>query len=528
MDAAATAAAASVCRHLDGLPLAIELAAAQTPLLSPQQIDARLGDRFGMLRAPARGRPARHASLETALAWSIDLLEPGERALLDRLAVFRGRVPIEAVEAVAAGAPVPADLLAPLAALVRKSLVVAEPAGGEQGFRLLESVREYGRRRLEAAHELDARRDRHLDWALSLMREAGAGLRTAEQPRWLDRLDDHLDDIEEALGWAVADPARAALALEPVHGLSPYWLARGRRRAQGVRWSRAAARAALGVPPRARIRSLVDAVLFVTWADLPAAETLAATARDLAGDDPVARGLAGLAAAVIATHRGAPDQVAIRDVVGLLQKDDPYRLWALALAALAKGHSGDFGGAGDDLNEVAARFGAAGDAHLAGSWLSFVADLYVAAGRNEDAGEANQRASALAAPFACASCESQAAATRALLEPARSPTERLADAHRAVDLAGSIGEVWNVLCGLDVTVGALADAGRFAEAAVLGAATVALRNRLGYGPLLPGRTAALRGGRGRARAALRAGEVAELERDGARLDYESAVALALA
>jgi hypothetical protein len=118
-------------------------------------------------------------------------------------------------------------------------------------------------------------------------------------------------------------------------------------------------------------------------------------------------------------------------------------------------------------------------------------------------------------------------ATRVLVEPDRDPQERLADARLAIELAFSIGEVWNVLCGLEVLVGALAGAGRFAEAAVLGSAAVALRTRLGYAALLPARTAALRGGLALAGTALRPGELADLERDGARMDYESAVALAL-
>jgi hypothetical protein len=295
-----------------------------------------------------------------------------------------------------------------------------------------------------------------------------------------------------------------------------------------VRWSRAAAEAATGVPARARVRALVDATLFVTWSDLRAAEALTATAWHLAGGDSVARGGAALAASLIATHRGTPDVAAIHEAIDLLEGDDPYRLWGLALLALAKGLSGDVGAAAEELDEVAGRFDDAGDAHLAGSWLSFVGDLYVGAGRLTDAAEANRRASALAATFDCASCASQAAATRVLTEPHEEPRKRSADARRAVELAHSIGEVWNVLCGLDVTVGALAAGGRYPEAAVLGSATVALRARLGYGTLLPGRTAALHRGIASARAALGADVFERLERDGARMEYEAALALALA
>src|SRR5207248_8957460 len=99
-------AVASICRQLDGIPLAIELAAAHASLLTPQQIDSRLGDRFSLLQSPARGRDPRHAALGTALRWSYDLLDPRERVLLDRLAVFRGRFGLVAVEYVAIVPPV--------------------------------------------------------------------------------------------------------------------------------------------------------------------------------------------------------------------------------------------------------------------------------------------------------------------------------------------------------------------------------------------------------------------------------------
>jgi predicted ATPase/DNA-binding CsgD family transcriptional regulator len=144
LDDSTSPSVASICRRLDGIPLAIELGAAQILALTPQQIDAKLADRFRLLRTPVR-QNERHAAMETAIAWSYELLEPRERALMDRLSVLRGSFTLEVAEAVAADPPVDvADVLGLLVQLVRRSLVVAEVDGEIRRYRLLETTREFG------------------------------------------------------------------------------------------------------------------------------------------------------------------------------------------------------------------------------------------------------------------------------------------------------------------------------------------------------------------------------------------------
>ena len=170
LDAETAPVVASICRRLDGMPLAIELAAARVKALSVSDIAARLRDRFSLLTAGPRTSEARHRTLRATLDWSYDLLSDAERRLLRRLAVFRGGWTLVAAEEVCAFAGIePGDVLDLLFRLVDRSLVVPEPATGR--FRLLVTVREYAWARLDEAGEVDACRDRHLDYCTRLAEE---------------------------------------------------------------------------------------------------------------------------------------------------------------------------------------------------------------------------------------------------------------------------------------------------------------------------------------------------------------------
>ena len=177
------AAVAEVCRRLDGIPLALELAAARVRVLTPEQLAARLGDRFRLLTGGGRTALRRQQTLQATVDWSHDLLAEPERALFRRLAVFPGGAtggfPLEAAEAVGAGdgagAPVEAaDVLDLLTGLVDKSLVLAEARGAEERYRLLETLRQYAEERLLQAGEAAAVRDRHAAWCLALGRAVAA------------------------------------------------------------------------------------------------------------------------------------------------------------------------------------------------------------------------------------------------------------------------------------------------------------------------------------------------------------------
>jgi predicted ATPase len=214
------AAVAQVCHRLDGIPLALELAAARVKVLAVEQIAARLDDRFRLLTGGSRTALPRQQTLRAAMDWSYDLLSQNERAVLQRLSVFVGGCTLEAAEAVCVGDSVEASaILDFLTQLVDKSLVVAETQGGEARYRLLETVRRYGLERLmEAGRAADSRR-RHRDWYLALAEQAepellGGPLRDS----WLERLETEHDNLRAALQWSKAerDGAEAGLRLAGV------------------------------------------------------------------------------------------------------------------------------------------------------------------------------------------------------------------------------------------------------------------------------------------------------------------------
>jgi non-specific serine/threonine protein kinase len=235
-DANATAVA-EVCRRLDGLPLAIELAAARVTALSVEQIAARLDDRFRLLTGGRRTGLRRQQTLQAAMAWSYDLLTGPERALLRRLSVFAGGWTLAAAEDVCAGAGIAErDVLELLTRLVEKSLVVAEPGvSGSTRYRLLETVRQYAAERLAAAGEAVATRDRHLAVAVALGEQAEPVLweNANERDEWLLRLQLEHDNLRAALAWGLERDPAAGLRLGV--SLAEFWRW-GRLQREGWRW----------------------------------------------------------------------------------------------------------------------------------------------------------------------------------------------------------------------------------------------------------------------------------------------------
>jgi predicted ATPase/DNA-binding SARP family transcriptional activator len=196
LDAETAPVVASICRQLDGMPLAIELAAARVKALSPADIAARLHDRFALLTSGPRTSEARHRTLRATLDWSHDLLTDAERRLLRRLAVFRGGWTLAAAEEVCAFAGIePGEVLDLMFRLVDRSLVVPDPATGR--FRLLVTVREYGQARLAEAGEVDACRDRYLDHYTRLAEEYGPHVRSGTTA-WA-RLIEEYDNLRGAV-----------------------------------------------------------------------------------------------------------------------------------------------------------------------------------------------------------------------------------------------------------------------------------------------------------------------------------------
>ena len=224
------AAVASVCVRLDGIPLALELAAARLGSLSVPEISSRLGQRFRLLTGGSRTALPRHQTLRALIDWSYDLLNPKEQLVLDRLSVFAGGWTLAAAEAVTSrGDAGEWQVLDHLAALVGKSLVQADETRGSTRYRLLETVRHYAAEclNLRADSELDQTRVAHRDHYLALVETAGKHLRGRDEAVWLDRLEAEFDNIRAALAFSVADPGSAEPGLRLAAGLRWFCTMRG-------------------------------------------------------------------------------------------------------------------------------------------------------------------------------------------------------------------------------------------------------------------------------------------------------------
>jgi hypothetical protein len=218
-----------ICRALDGVPLAIELAAARLRGMTVQQVADRLDDRFRLLELGSRSAPPRHQTLRAVVDWSWDLLEQPERVLLRRLSVFAGGASAEAVGQVCGRDDVATDSVYLLAALVDKSLVVANPQAGRQvRYTMLDTVRAYAAERLEEAGETAALRSRHAGWFLDLVERAEPLLRTGAQLRAMELLSAERENINAALRWAV-DGGHADVGVRLVGALGWYWFLRSMR-----------------------------------------------------------------------------------------------------------------------------------------------------------------------------------------------------------------------------------------------------------------------------------------------------------
>jgi predicted ATPase len=222
-------AVARICRRLDGLPLAIELAAARVRLLPPEQLATRLDDVFGLPAAHTHTGVPRHRTLRALIDWSYDLLHAPERVLLERLSVFAGGFSLDAVEHVAAFDPLPAGCgLDLLASLVDKSLVVMNERHGEARYSLLDTVRQYAADRLrdgDDAHD-DGLRRRHALFYLEFAEAAAARLHGPAQLDSLDRIELEHDNLRAALAWSLA-ASDADVTLRLCLALRDFWRVRG-------------------------------------------------------------------------------------------------------------------------------------------------------------------------------------------------------------------------------------------------------------------------------------------------------------
>jgi tetratricopeptide (TPR) repeat protein len=399
---------AEICVRLDGLPLAIELAAARIRLLSPQALLARLERRLPLLTGGARDLPARQQTLRGTIAWSHDLLDEPERVLFRRLSIFMGGCTLDAVAAVCnVEGDLGLDVLDRLGSLVAKSLLRREELpDGESHLSMLETIREYATEQLEASGEATILRDRHLDYYVGLARIAEGELRGSRQAEWFDRLERENDNLRAALEWSYVESipggdaptgltrfaSRVEAGIRLADDLEFFWVLRGHARENLPRVLALAARAL----PRsaARARALTVAVFLRGYtlgeyqAALPLADEAVAIWRSL--DDPQ-----GLAIALVRRAQIAVWAVDYRHATALFDEaqaifchvgDDAGLTGSITqhLAALADAQ-GDFERAIRLHEEGIAESRARGDNHGVAYALRELARVRRAQGRDQEA-----------------------------------------------------------------------------------------------------------------------------------------------
>jgi predicted ATPase/DNA-binding CsgD family transcriptional regulator len=300
-------AVARICHRLEGLPLAIELAAARLRALSPEQIDARLGDRLGLLTRGSRTYPARQQTLRASIEWSYELCTEPERLLWARLSVFAGGFELDAAEGICADYRLAAaDLLELLAALADKSVLIAEH--GEHGvrYRLPETLREYGQERLEQAGEYAMLRRRHRDWYEQLTRRADADGLSPEAAGLAARLYREHANVQMAQDFCQNEPGEAEAGLRVAMHIWPYYYWNDGYIGEG-RYRLSQLLAAMAEPTVRRAQGLLLAgFLAVVSGDRGAALPLLEEGSSLAGqlNDPATRALAAWAAGHVCLSAG--------------------------------------------------------------------------------------------------------------------------------------------------------------------------------------------------------------------------------
>jgi len=342
------AAVAGICRRLEGLPLAIELAAARTPVLSPEQIDARLADRLGLLTPGGRARPARQQTLRASIEWSWELCTRAERLLWTRCSVFAGGFELDAAEGICADDRLAAGrVLDLLAALAGKSVLIAGHREGVARYRLPETLREFGQERLRESGEDTALRRRHRDWHEQLARRADTGWLSPHIADLTARLFREHANVQAAQDFCQAEPGEAEAGLRiALHVWIFYYWGAGHVSEGRYRLGQVLARA--GEPTVWRAQGLLLAGFLAMSGDRSAARALLEQGTGLAGrlNDPATRAFAACVAGHLRLFAGdLPHAIAhCEDGLAVLPAAAvPGRLRAqlLIILAVAAGLAGD-------------------------------------------------------------------------------------------------------------------------------------------------------------------------------------------
>jgi predicted ATPase/DNA-binding CsgD family transcriptional regulator len=375
-------AVAEVCRRLDGMPLAVELAAARVALLTPEQIEARLGDRFHLLRTGSRSAPTRQQTLWATVAWSYDLLSADEQHLFERLSIFAGGWTLEAVEAVGGAEELEiGDVLDLLGRLVAKSLVMVEP--GEQGamrYRLLDTLRQFAQERLQARGESAEVAERHAAYFIAYAEEAARTVFGPQEQHAVRRLGVEHENVRAALRWLIDSGAvEQGQRLGGAFGM--FWL-NSSALAEGRAWLRELLTMPGGDQPTAeRATCLFDAALLAqNSGDFVVARTLGTEAlaiwRRLGRDGHAARALFQLGSLTRMEGDFAAARSLLQEAVALSHATGSPGVEAAALVALADlaTSQGDFQTARESAEAARARTTALGWGRALVSALRALAD----------------------------------------------------------------------------------------------------------------------------------------------------------
>lgn len=380
------AAIAEVCSWLDGLPLAIELAAARVTVLSPAALLMRLERRLPLLTGGPRDQPPRLRTMRDAIAWSYDLLPENEQRLFRRLAVFAGGFTLEGAEAVADTDRSATEVFDGIASLIDKCLVRQEAGGeGEPRFRVLDTIREFGLEQLTHCGDEAAARRAHARYCRALAGRSFAGVHSADHARWMERSETEHNNFRGALAWLLdTDDTEAAQDL--CGALYRFWYVRGHL-SEGLAWAERALAAGPMTPPGVRSWALLAAA-WLAWAtgDYGLASCRAHAAHDLFAAGAAA---AGMAEALYVLGVVAEDQgdyaAAEAQLIGSLQRfrdlDEPtwigFTLNALGLVAYEQE---DRARARSLFEEALAHFRAVGELHGTGFALTNLGKIALAAG----------------------------------------------------------------------------------------------------------------------------------------------------
>jgi predicted ATPase len=334
----------SICSKVEGLPLAIELAAARLKAMSPEQILDRLADRYALLTRGSRGAPTRQQTLGWSVGWSYELCTPAEQQLWARLTVFSGSFELQAVEDICNCDFAPEDIVDLLSALVDKSIVTRLEDGDTVRFRLIETLRDYGRERIEETGDFVELQRRHAEWYRRLVHDAAADWFGPRQVEWMKRLELEGLNLLAALEFSLIHSADTALDI--VGTVHPFGIARGAL-TETRRWLDRVLAVAPPVPTMQRVRALYGGTMVAALqADMTVATARAAEGRALVEQmtDPEAHAMVTIADGFVALVSGEFDTACARLEDALTKVDDPtLRVAAMILLGWGLEFRGEIG-----------------------------------------------------------------------------------------------------------------------------------------------------------------------------------------